>query len=79
MVASVGSQELNNLSDNSEELRLYLNSPLATRDTNSLKIWETLKEVYPYLYQIARDYLSRVAISIPAERLFSKANSTATE
>ncbi|XP_018371237.1 PREDICTED: zinc finger BED domain-containing protein 4-like [Trachymyrmex cornetzi] len=79
MVASTSSQELNNFSDNSEELRLYLNSPLATRDTNPLQVWETLKEMYPHLYQIARDYLSRVATSVPAERLFSKAGSTATE
>lgn len=79
MVASIGPQELDNLGGVSEELRLYLNSPLAARESNPLQVWETLKEVYPHLYQLARDYLSRVATSVPAERLFSKAGATVTE
>lgn len=79
MVANIGSQEPDDLNSISGQLKLYLNSPLATRDTNPLQVWETLKEVYPHLYLIARDYLSRVATSVPAERLFSKAGSTAIE
>ncbi|XP_011859700.1 PREDICTED: zinc finger BED domain-containing protein 6-like [Vollenhovia emeryi] len=44
MVANVGPQEPDNVDGVSGQLRLYLNSPLAPRDTNPLQIWETLKK-----------------------------------
>lgn len=54
-------------------LSLYLKMPVSELKSNPLEVWETLKEVYPSLYPIARKYLALVATSVPAERLFSKA------
>uniref|UniRef100_A0A0A9VVY1 Zinc finger BED domain-containing protein 4 n=2 Tax=Lygus hesperus TaxID=30085 RepID=A0A0A9VVY1_LYGHE len=79
MVANADPMEPDNPGGISGELRQYLNTPLAPRVSNPLEVWETLKPVYPHLYKVARNYLGRVATSVPAERLFSKAGATATD
>lgn len=55
------------------ELRQYLHQAVIPRHSNPLQYWQTLKDVYPTLYKIAKQYLAVVATSVPSERLFSKA------
>lgn len=56
-----------------DELSLYLASPLASLKDDPLEKWESMRMLYPTLYKVATKYLSIVATSIPADRLFSKA------
>lgn len=59
------------------ELSLYLSTAVSDLKADPLKIWDSMKELYPSLYPVARNYLSLVATSVPSERLFSKAGSIA--
>lgn len=47
--------------------------PIVPINSNPLEVWEVLKSMYPNLYIIAKEKLSIIATSVPAERLFSKA------
>lgn len=57
------------------QLRQYLDTKPVKRKLNPepLKAWEQFKGEYPYVYQVAQEYLSILATSVPAERLFSHA------
>ncbi|XP_046744289.1 E3 SUMO-protein ligase ZBED1-like [Diprion similis] len=61
------------------ELRQFLNTPTVLRTTNPITECRRLKVEYPCLSQIAFKYLSMVATSVPAERLFFKAGSIVTK
>lgn len=61
------------------ELRQYLNKPITAITTNPLETWENMKAEFPHLYIIARRYLSIIATSVPAERLFSEAGLIVTD
>lgn len=60
------------------ELRQFLNLPVANRQNNLYETWDIFKLQFPNVYKIALTYLSVVATSIPAERLFSEAGLIAT-
>ncbi|TGZ47658.1 Zinc finger BED domain-containing protein 4 [Temnothorax longispinosus] len=62
-----------------DELSSYLASPLVSLKDDPLKTWESMKMLYPTLYILATKYLSIVATSIPAERLFSKTGIAAVQ
>ncbi|GET50975.1 zinc finger BED domain-containing protein RICESLEEPER 2-like [Rhizophagus irregularis DAOM 181602=DAOM 197198] len=53
-----------------DELDQYLNSPVDS-NTGSLIWWKTYEKDYPVLSQIAKDYLTIQATSVPSERAFS--------
>ncbi|CAH1113487.1 unnamed protein product [Psylliodes chrysocephalus] len=57
----------------------YLRSPLMPLNTNPLEWWKTQKNTYPKLSKAANVYLSTVATSVPADRLFFKAGQTITD
>ena len=57
----------------SSELRNYLSQPTISRKVDPLKYWEAMKHSFPYIYSVARKYLSVPATSVPSGRFFSKA------
>lgn len=57
----------------SDELSIYLRSPVGRLNENPLEIWGDLKIQLPKLHKIAYKYLTMVGTSVPSERLFSKA------
>ena len=57
----------------SSESRNLLSQPTISRPADPLKYWEAMKHSFPYIYSVARKYLSVPATSVPSERLFSKA------
>ncbi|GBP41993.1 Putative AC transposase [Eumeta japonica] len=57
-----------------DELEEYLRKPRAASSEDILERWRTHETEYPVLSQMARDFLSIPATSVPAERLFSKAS-----
>ena len=57
----------------SDELSMYLRSPVGRLNENPLEIWNDLKIQLPKLHLIAYKYLTMVGTSVPSERLFSKA------
>ncbi len=59
--------------DISDELSIYLRSPIGRLNANPLDIWNDLKIQLPKLYTHAYKYLTIVGTSAPSERLFSKA------
>jgi hypothetical protein len=61
-------------SDDSENvLKHYLNQKIVRIKKDPLFFWERHKTVYPNLTNIALKYLTVVATSVPAKRMFSKA------
>ena len=63
----------------SDQLSLYLSTPVAPLNSCPLEQWEKLQGTYPLLYKQARGFLVVVASSVPCERLFSKAGATITK
>lgn len=62
------------------ELRQFLDVPVDTnRQANPLELWEGMRYQYPRLYKMSRDFLTRLATSVPSERLFSKAGIVSNE
>lgn len=61
------------------ELRQFLNLPVANRQNNLYETWDLLKLQFPNVHKVALRYLSIVATSVPAERLFSEADLIATD
>lgn len=57
----------------SDEVSIYLRSPVGRLNENPLEIWNDLKIQLPKLHTIAYKYLTMVGTSVPSERLFSKA------
>ncbi|KAF2880126.1 hypothetical protein ILUMI_26046 [Ignelater luminosus] len=57
----------------SDELSIYLRSPVGRLNENPLEIWNDLRIQLPKLHTIAYKYLAMVGTSAPSERLFSKA------
>lgn len=57
----------------SDELSIYLRTPVGRLNENPLEIWNDMKIQLPKLYKIAFKYLTMVGTSVPSERLFSKA------
>jgi len=41
-------------------------------NTNPLEAWDAIRSMHPNLFEIEREKLSIIAISVPSERLFSK-------
>ncbi|KAE8737491.1 hypothetical protein FOCC_FOCC017044 [Frankliniella occidentalis] len=58
-----------------EELQRYLDMPNCNRKKfpNPIEYLETIKDKFPYIYEVAREVLPIVATSTPCERLFSHA------
>jgi len=57
------------------QLRMFLDRPPVPRKNNPdpLKAWQPMRFEYKHVYAVAEEYLSIVATSVPAERLFSHA------
>ena len=53
-----------------DELNRYLNSPV-DNNADPLIWWKTHEKDYPVLSQMAKDYLTIQATSVPSERAFS--------
>lgn len=61
------------------DLQHYLNNATMNLDENLLICWNELyKNMYPMLHPIAKQFLSIVVTSVPAERLFLKAGNIST-
>jgi hypothetical protein len=56
------------------ELERYLKHPRISKDTNVLLWWDDNEHRYPHLARLARDYLAVPASSVPAERVFLRAD-----
>ncbi|XP_066599993.1 uncharacterized protein [Prorops nasuta] len=56
------------------EFEQYLSQPRASNNEDILLWWKQHSIQYPIMSQIARDFLSIPATSVPSERLFSKAS-----
>lgn len=65
--------------ETSLDLKHYLNEPITKLQKDPFIYWKKKSTVYPILAKIAYRYLTLVATSVPAERLFSKANDILTE
>lgn len=63
----------------SDELSVYLRTPVSRLKENPLEVWADYKQQFPKLYKIAYKYLTLVASSVPSERLFSKASQVLTQ
>ncbi|CAD0205153.1 unnamed protein product [Chrysodeixis includens] len=63
----------------SDELSVYLRTPVGRLNENPLEIWRDYKIQFPKLYKIAFKYLTIVGTSVPSERLFSQAGLIMTE
>lgn len=70
-----GSSSSNDLPD---EISLFLSTPVASLDTNPIRLWLDMEPTYPKLFKIAIKYLTIMATSVPSERLFSKAGQIMT-
>lgn len=57
----------------SDELSIYLRTPVGRLNENPLEIWRDYRIQFPKLYKIAFKYLTIVGTSVPSERLFSHA------
>ena len=55
------------------EVRRHLETPSLPRDADPLEYWKNYSALSPRLSLIAKDILCIPAISVPSERLFSKA------
>lgn len=60
-------------------LKHYLSQPTILLSNNTLKYWDVVDNMYPYLKKIVQPYLSFVATSVPSERLFFKTRNIKTE
>lgn len=60
--------------NSNKELDQYLNQPRALSNEDTLQWWKRHELQFPALANMARDFLSISATSVPAERLFSKAS-----
>ncbi|KAK2578241.1 hypothetical protein KPH14_000769 [Odynerus spinipes] len=58
----------------SDELSVYLKTPVGRLNENPLEAWSDYKQQFPKLYKVAYKHLTLVASSVPSERLFSKAS-----
>lgn len=65
-----------NTTNHSNEVETYLALPLESEDIDSLAWWKINTPKYPILAQIARDYQSIQATSVPCEQTFSVARHT---
>lgn len=63
----------------SDELSVYLTSPVGRFNDNPLEIWKDYKIQFPILHKIAFKYLTMVGTSVPSERLFSQAAQVMTQ
>jgi hypothetical protein len=59
------------------ELDTYLAEPVV--DVEPLEYWKVNSKRFPYLSQMARDYLGAMATSTPSERAFSKGRHIVTD
>lgn len=62
-----------------DEVSHYLSMPVRMLKDDPLVMWEEMRGTFPQLYKLANRYLPVVGISVPCERLFSKAKLTATK
>lgn len=60
------------------EIENYLNLPIFPENTDVYMWWNSNKNTFPILFQLARKYLSIPATSVPCERLFSDAGNCIT-
>lgn len=63
----------------SDELSVYLTTPVARLNDNPLEIWKDYKIQFPTLHKLAYKYLTIVGTSVPSERLFSQAAQVMTQ
>ncbi|XP_074112105.1 E3 SUMO-protein ligase ZBED1-like [Cotesia typhae] len=56
------------------ELKQYLKEPIFAVHKDPLQYWISRKEVFPFLYTIAFNYMTIPSTSVPSERLFSAAS-----
>lgn len=63
----------------SDELSVYLTSPVGRLNDNPLEIWKDYKMQFPILHKLAYKYLTMVGTSVPSERLFSQAAQVMTQ
>jgi len=71
-------QVYENIQDNNIELKQYLSQPVIHESADPIDYWKMSQHVFPKLYSVAIKYLSIVATSVPAKRLFSKAGNIKT-
>ncbi|CAG8559869.1 19654_t:CDS:2, partial [Gigaspora rosea] len=57
----------------SHELTQYLSEAVLPMNVDPLSWWELNCTRFPYLSQLARDYLAIQSTSVPSEQVFSKA------
>lgn len=63
----------------SDELSVYLTTPVGRLNDNPLEIWKDYKMQFPTLHKLAYKYLTIVGTSVPSERLFSQAGQVMTQ
>lgn len=56
------------------ELKQYLKEPIIAVDKDPLQYWISRKEIFPFLYTIALNYMTIPSTSVSSERLFSAAS-----
>ena len=62
-----------------DEIQAYLSLPLVSEKTNPLEWWQINESQFSYLSQMARDYLSIPATSVPSEQSFSVGKNLITD
>ncbi|CAG8812013.1 3768_t:CDS:1, partial [Gigaspora rosea] len=65
------------LTNKPDELTQYLNEAGLSMDIDPLNWWELNRTRFPYLSQMAKNYLAIQLTSVPSEQVFSKAGDTA--
>jgi hypothetical protein len=63
-----------NINNLNNEVEIYLNKPRIPKEITIENYYNTNKNRFPILYNIARDYLAILATSTPSESTFSKIN-----
>lgn len=63
----------------SNEIELYLSEPRTTKDISIDTYYNTNKNRFPIIYNIARDYLAILATSTPSKATFSKVGNIVTK
>ncbi|KAK3932013.1 Zinc finger BED domain-containing protein 4 [Frankliniella fusca] len=61
------------------EVRAFLGRPPASRLSNPLEVWESIRQEYPHLYKVARRFIPMLGTSVPCERSFSDAGRIMTD
>ena len=68
----------NELAENEDELKTYLNLGEEGKDVNPFEWWKQKQSRFPILAILARKYLGICPTSVPSERLFSDVGNNIT-